>query len=166
MAMTLAFLGYFALLLLLLVVRSRTPTHPAWFLLRSLFPNWRFYHAPGLQPRLMLSCEVEGHWSGWLLFKPRLEWRWSQLLFNPEVNLALLEQTLFDHLASAVEDNGSANSVEDLVAYRLVARLARLQATAMAPAATRVQFRICLQNPGQALDPDQDLLLQSPMLAL
>ena len=51
--LTLLLIGtYFALLLIGMVRRGREISGPWLFLLRSFFPNWRFYHDIGYQPRL------------------------------------------------------------------------------------------------------------------
>jgi hypothetical protein len=49
--------AYFAVLVGALLGRRKTLSHPWLFLLRSFFPNWRFYQALGSAPRLYVRSQ-------------------------------------------------------------------------------------------------------------
>ncbi len=157
------FLAYFAVLATALVARGRSVSGPWLFLLRSFFPNWRFYHALGRAPRLEYRWSSGEDWSGWVRMHPRAPFRLANLLHNPEVNLALTEQNLVDHLAADIaECEGDDPSA--LVSYRLVERLAREKVGSAAPGAARFQFRIRSERPGDLRDDEEDVVLLSPGL--
>ncbi len=158
------FLAYFALLAVALVARGRAVSGPWLFLLRSFFPNWRFYHALGRSPRLEYRwLQKDDDWSEWMRMHPRAPFRLSNLLHNPAVNLALTEQNLIDHLAADIADC-EGDDPSALVAYRLVERLAREKVAAAAPQAVRFQFRIRSERPGDVRNDDEDVVLLSPGL--
>jgi len=48
--------SYFLLLIVSLLIKTRTMQGPWFFLLRAFFPNWKFYHALGWQPLLLLRA--------------------------------------------------------------------------------------------------------------
>ena len=60
---SLLFIAYFFLLITALVYRSRIVSGPWFFLLRSFFPNWRFFHRVGAVPVLFVRrvASVAGH---------------------------------------------------------------------------------------------------------
>lgn len=156
-------IGYFVFLTGGFVLHSRTVVHPWLFLLRSFFPKWQFFHSLVLTPRLYVRRQTGEEWSAWWKFNPRARRRLVHLLHNPQVNLALTEQNLVELLANdvaACEDDAAA---VQLVSYRMVDRLARQKAGAVG-GLTAYQFRVCLERPGVAADPDADMILLSPVL--
>jgi hypothetical protein len=161
-------IGYFGFLLAALVLHSRPVVSPWLFLLRSFFPNWRFFHALGRAPRLYYRHQTTDAWSDWHKFMPRAERRWSHLFYNAEVNLALSEQNLVDHLANDLADCDDDTAALRLVTYRMVERLVREKLSGYA-GLSAYQFRICLERPG--FDPSahseeatDNLVLQSPVM--
>ena len=61
--------GYFLFLVMSLTWRGKVVSGPWWFLLRSFFPNWRFYHGAGHQPRLFWRiADVQGSVADWKYF--------------------------------------------------------------------------------------------------
>ena len=166
-ATVLLFAGYFVLLAGALFYGGRALSGPWFFLLRSFFPNWRFYHALGRAPRLEHRLFAAGEWSDWVRMHPRAPFRPMHLLHNPAVNLALTEQNLVDHLAADVaafegDDPGT------LTTYRLVERLVRERVRAAAPEASSFQFRIRSELhgvPNESADDDEDVVLVSPGIA-
>lgn len=160
----LLFAGYFALLAGALFYGGRALSSPWLFLLRSFFPNWRFYHALGRAPRLEHRGFKDGEWSDWVRMHPRATFRPAKLLHDPAVNLALTEQNLVDHLAADVaafdgEDPGT------LTSYRLVERLVREKVRDASPGAEDFQFRIRSERPGEERADDEDVVLVSPRIA-
>ena len=80
-----ALLLYFGFLALTLMVGSRVIQGPWLFLLRSFFPNWRFYHRVGQQALLQWrvrpqavpeqgdSKPAQEDWSAWQAALPRAQ---------------------------------------------------------------------------------------------
>ena len=123
---------YFVFLLATLWWGPRFVQGPWLFLLRAFFPNWKFFHALGDEPRLYVRCgspvgarrAPEPHLA-WHLIYPRQSrslWGW---VHNPQVNLALSQQNLVDHLAHDLNHLPDQSDARELVAYRLVQALAR-----------------------------------------
>ncbi len=156
--------GYFAFLALTLVRRGRVISGPWLFLLRSFFPNWRFYHGFGAQPRLFLrSVGPDGHWSDWWQFMPRARFAHADLLHNPHNNLLLANQNLVDHLSFDLQALPEGGDVRALVTYRMVAELARSLLAARGDLPARWQFQLRLVPPLQL--PDDDMaVLTSPVM--
>ena len=178
-----ALLLYFGFLALTLVVGSRVIQGPWLFLLRSFFPNWRFYHRVGQQALLQWrvrpqavpgqgdSKPAQEDWSAWQAALPRAQRQLWHLLHNPSVNLKLANQNQLDHLVADLRESSDANTVKTLVSYQLVQRLAAqaaqaaqaahaLQAAQPATMATTShwQFRVLLLPPYTALINDGNML--------
>jgi len=138
--------GYFVLLFLLIKRRGQPLQHPAWFLLRSFFPNWQFYAKLGYTPKLLvryavdLSVEqgLEAMSSEWQLVYPRAHRRIWHLVFNPDNNLRLYSQNLLDHLLAdlaklqqaatpnpvGTQSTSTEPAIAHCVSYQMVERLA------------------------------------------
>jgi hypothetical protein len=120
-------IAYFGLLWLTLRRRFRVLSGPWLFFLRAFFPNWKFYHGTGWAPRLWVrGRDAAGQWHGWQQVYPRLQRRPWHVLHNAEVNLALSQQNLVDHLSSDIQDLPEGADIRDKVSYQLVRRLARV----------------------------------------
>ena len=157
-------LGYFGLLIGGFVLHSRPIAHPWLFLLRGFFPKWQFFHSLVLTPRLYVRHQrADDHWSDWRKFTPRARRRLIHLLHNPQVNLALTEQTLVEHLANDIAACADGGAAGELVSYRMVERLAR-QKVGAESGLCAYQFRLCLERPGAPDDPEADMILLSPIL--
>ena len=117
--------AYFAFVLGSLILRGREISGPWWYLLRSFFPNWRFYHGFGSQPRLFTRLQTpEGEWTDWQMFMPRAKFAVRGLFHNPHNNLLLANQNLVDHLAFDIQTLPDHKPVTELVSYQMVMRLA------------------------------------------
>lgn len=163
--LTLLLIGaYFVLLLVGMVRRGREISGPWLFLLRSFFPNWRFYHDIGYQPRLYWRhADDDAPWSDWTLFMPRAAFRVRDLFHNADNNLALARQNLVDHLSADVQGLPDDGDARTLVTYRLVDRLVREQLQSRSLSVARYQFQVRLLPATQASD-DIVNLLTSPEL--
>lgn len=152
--------AYFIFLLASLLRRGQVISGPWLFLLRSFFPNWRFYHGLGVQPRLFIRVpDVSGHWLPWTMFMPRAAFHVGDLFHNPHNNLALAHQNLVDHLSADIQAMSDDEDVRELVTYQLVDRLAR---SVVGIDAQQYQFQLRLV-PAYAL-PDEDMVvLTSPV---
>jgi hypothetical protein len=118
--------AYFIFLLASLLRRGHVISGPWLFLLRSFFPNWRFYHGLGPQPRLFIRVlDDAGQWQPWTMWMPRGDFHLSELFHNPHNNLALAHQNLVDHLSADIQAMTDDADVRDLVTYQLVDRLTR-----------------------------------------
>ena len=161
-------IGYFGFLLAALVLHSRPVVSPWLFLLRSFFPNWRFFHALGRAPRLYYRHQSAGEWSDWHKFMPRATRQLSHLFYNAGVNLALSEQNLVDHLANDLADCADDAAALRLVTYRMVERLVREKLAGCA-GLSAYQFRICLERPAfdplaHAAEAEDNTVLLSPVM--
>ena len=123
---------YFVFLLATLWWGPRFIQGPWLFLLRAFFPNWKFFHAVGDEPRLYVRCGDASGTRGapepalaWHLIYPRRHRSLGAWGHNPHVNLALSQQNLVDHLAHDLNHLPAQSDARDLVAYRLVQALAR-----------------------------------------
>ena len=155
--------GYFAFLLGGFVLHSRPVVHPWLFLLRGFFPKWQFFHSLGRTPRLYFRHQAADEWSDWRKFTPRATRRLSHLFFNPKVNLALSEQNLVELLTNDLAACEEGAAALQLVSYRMVDRLVR-EKSGVISRFSAYQFRICLERPGHASDPETDTILLSPVV--
>lgn len=145
-------LAYFGFLLATLALRSRPLPGKALFMLRSFFPNWRFYHRVGHQPRLFYRVKTGSGWHDWEMFMPRARRRPWRLLHNADVNVLLANQNLVEHLASDIQDlpeGRHGDDVRELVTFRLVDRLVRhlVRQGPHALTALRYEFMVKLVEP-------------------
>jgi hypothetical protein len=157
--------AYFLFLLLSLKRRGQVISGPWLFLLRSFFPNWRFYHGAGNQPRLFWRIQDEHQqWTEWHMFMPRAEFRLSDWLHNPRNNLTLANQNLVDHLSADIIAMPDDGDVRDLVTYHMVMQLARHLITCESLAPVHYQFQLRLVP--AYVQPDEDMaVLTSPTLS-
>ena len=157
--------AYFVLLLISLVRRGQVISGPWWFLLRSFFPNWRFYHGPGNQPRLFWrTSESQGQWTSWQMFMPRAHFAWHDCLHNPRNNLTLANQNLVDHLSADIAALPEDGDVRDLVTYQLVQRLSRWLISCEGISPERYQFQLRLVPPLVTMADEELAILTSPAL--
>lgn len=156
--------AYFVFVFGSLVLRGREVSGPWWYLLRSFFPNWRFYHGFGSQPRLFIRSQLpDGAWSEWQMFMPRAAFSPLQLLHNARNNLVLANQNLVDHLAFDIQTLPKGRSVSALVSYQMVCRLARSLVQQQGWSTARWQFAI-RQVPPLQLPHESMTVLLSPEL--
>lgn len=154
------FVAYLALLVWAMRSRTRELNGPWWFFLRAFFPNWKFYHAVGRPPRLYARARMpDGTWLDWRLIYPRAQRRVVHLVHNPEVNLALNQQNLVDHLAYDINDLPEGGDLTTYVSYRMVSRLAREHLPAEVVA---YQFEVRLEPTADAV---MHCMLQSPVMS-
>ncbi len=166
--------AYFVFLFASLKRRGRVISGPWLFLLRSFFPNWRFYHGFGAQPRLFFRTldAAAGHAEaepaapdgGWTMFIPRAGFHPAQLFHNARNNLLLANQNLVDHLSFDVQTLADGQDVRELVTYQMVDRLARELLAHQGLPCTHYQFQLRLVPPMTA--PNEEMaILTSPLLA-
>lgn len=118
--------AYFVAVFISLRRRGRELSGQWLFLLRGLFPNWRFYHDVGHQPRLFFHHrEVDGAWTEWLMYMPRARFKLLDLVHAPYNNLELAQQNLVDHLSADINGVDDGAQALQIVSYRLTDRLVR-----------------------------------------
>jgi hypothetical protein len=157
--------AYFLFLVISLTRRGRVVSGPWWFLLRSFFPNWRFYHGAGHQPRLFWrAADARGAWSDWQMFMPRARLSWVSLIHNPRHNLTLAEQNLVDHLSADLAQLPEDADVRQLVTYQMVQRLTRWLIECEGGSPTSYQFQVRLVPAMAAMPDEHDAVLTSPVL--
>jgi hypothetical protein len=126
---------------------------PTWiWLLRSLFPSWKFFDKVSHEVRLLARVQIEnGTWQNWkpVLIPPidlRASRKLKDLIFNPQGNHELLCQTICEQLLSLTVDKEiSSNVVEGSVPFQLVRRIVQHKMISLyAPAKlTAYQFTLC-----------------------
>ncbi|NBQ05221.1 MAG: hypothetical protein EBU20_00345 [Betaproteobacteria bacterium] len=98
-------IAYFLVLALTLIYKTPILRGPWLFLLRSFFPNWKFFHAVGYVPHLYARAATtnamgEHTWTDWTHLYPRTSQSIWHLFHNPQTNLGLAQQNLimrFEH---------------------------------------------------------------------
>lgn len=158
--------AYFIFLLATLLLRSRTISGPWLFLLRSFFPNWRFYHCVGHLRLLFVRVAGEdAQWQPWQDMTPRATRRPLQLFHNPHINLALANQNLVEHLTTDILEMAEGKNVRQFVTYQMAMRLVRhlLELQAAKHAVTQYQFQIRLVPPFEYAT-EETALLTSPVI--
>ena len=156
--------AYFAFVLASLVLRGREVSGPWLYLLRGFFPNWRFYHGFGHQPRLFVrTLDSGGQWSDWRIFIPRAPFALANLVHNPRNNLLLAQQNLIDHLAFDIAYLPEGKDARELVSYQLVMRLARQWLSALGNDGRHWQFQVRQVPPLQTPTEDMAILI-SPVM--
>ena len=161
-----ALMAVYFLALVVALLLGRRGMNSRWlFLLRSFIPNWRFFHALGYTPRLFVRSRSEdGEWSGWSMMIPRGTRKLSHILYNADLNLAMAEQTLVEHLSTDITDLAEGGRIEDTTTYPMVERLVRLKLLPPDPAQNLFQFCLCLFPTDRLVDFEQDMILLSPEL--
>ena len=169
--MTEAFIAlYFILLFSTLFFKSHVVQGPWIFLLRSFFPNWKFFDIVGHVPHLMArSAQMDDAgqlvWSDWLLVYPRRTRRWTHLFHNPDTNLALGQQNVVAHFWSDVYELPEGADPRQLVTYAMVERLAQAQLLARNGVYSHWQFELRMVLDGPENVCDAYTMLQSPVKA-
>lgn len=164
---TLAIIIYFVFLFFTLIYRSRIITGPWLFLLRSFFPNWRFFHRVGHVPVLFVRYTNQATgWQPWQALTPRSKRNLLQLFHNPSINLALANQNLVDHLSADIQALPDDKDSRQLVTYQLVLRLARhyLQPISIGQDIRQYQVQLRLVPPFEEATEDS-AILTSPAIA-
>lgn len=149
---------YFVFLLATLWWGPRFIQGPWLFLLRAFFPNWKFFHAVGHEPRLYVRWGLPNPsgdglevgvtppaWQGLYPRRPRSAWG---LVHNPWVNLALSQQNLVDHLAHDLNHLAPQADARNLVTYKLVQAMVRAHCSEHggAPTGSVFEFQIRLER--------------------
>ena len=136
MKLSLVFLAiYFLFLWFGMRTKTMELTGRWWFFLRAYFPNWKFFHALGMAPRLYVHFKQQspggddrmtwGEWSDWILVYPRVQRHVLHIFHNSEVNLRLGYQNLVEHLVADLNALPEGADASQLVTYQLVVSLAR-----------------------------------------
>jgi hypothetical protein len=164
-------LAYVGLLAWALRQKHRFVEGPWWFHLRAFLPNWKFYHAVGWMPRLMVRHRQSPTLSqpspatgAWRMVYPRRERHAWHLLYNPDTNLALAHQNLVDHLANDIATLPEEGRIEELQIYHLVLRHAARYLMGQGlrhPLQMQVELRLVHQTRDQT-----EVVLCSPWLDL
>lgn len=147
-------IAYFLVLALTLIYKSPVVRGPWLFLLRSFFPNWKFFHAVGYVPHLYARAAQVNHegqltWSEWEHLYPRTEQNFWHLFHNPETNLGLAQQNLIDHFWADLNDAPEGCDPRNFVSYQMAAHLVEAVLLQKYPQHTHSQFelRMLLDSP-------------------
>jgi hypothetical protein len=147
-------IGYFLVLALTLIYKTPLIRGPWIFLLRSFFPNWKFFHAVGYVPHLyaraaQVNNEGKLTWSEWEHLYPRTAQNFWHLFHNPVTNLGLAQQNLIDHFWADLNEAPEGCDPRNLVSYQMVAHLVDGVLLDKYPGHTQSQFelRMLLDSP-------------------
>lgn len=147
-------IGYFLVLALTLIYKTPLIRGPWIFLLRSFFPNWKFFHAVGYVPHLyaraaQVNNEGKLTWSEWEHLYPRTAQNFWHLFHNPVTNLGLAQQNLIDHFWADLNEAPEGFDPRNLVSYQMVAHLVDGVLLDKYPDHTQSQFelRMLLDSP-------------------
>jgi hypothetical protein len=140
-------LGALLGLLALVLAKRRPARSPAWMLLRSLFPSWRFFEsiapAPILSYRVARGQQGFGAWQAALLPVPRTP---LSLVLNARGNLHLANRSLVERFFDDLDSMAPEQAAQS-VSYQLVQRLVRSELGAVAPSEDRLyQFKLTLPD--------------------
>ncbi len=145
------FLLYLLVLIGVLLWRSRALKGPWWFLLRSFFPNWKFYDVVGHLPRVWVRwVDAQGQWSEPELWWPRQTYRPWSLFHNADGNLLLARQNLIDHWASDLAGSSVSHAKAALVSGALVERHLSHDVRAVHPQAMAFEYVLRMEHPDPA----------------
>ena len=151
------FLLYLLLVVGVLLWRSRALKGPWWFLLRSFFPNWKFYDVVGHLPRVWVRwANAQGEWSEPELWWPRQAFHPLTLFHNARGNLLLARQNLIDHWASDLAGSSVSHANAALVSGALVERHLAHDIQAAHPDATAFDYVLRMEHPNPT-HPDASL---------
>jgi hypothetical protein len=158
---------YFGFLILALFFARKPLRHRWFFLLRSFFPSWQFYHAPGPTPRLYWrAIDGQGPLSEWQPLIDKARWHPAALFFNPAVNLAHAQQTLVEHFSNDLADRDDHETIDQWVSYRMIHRLVSSTVRDALDPDVPFQFCLCLTPTAKPVDFENDMALQSPVMRL
>lgn len=164
-------IGYFLVLVLTLLYKTPIVRGPWLFLLRSFFPNWKFFHAVGYVPHLYARAAIanaDGQlaWSDWTHLYPRTQQHFWHLFHNPVTNLGLAQQNLIDHFWADLNDALDGSDPRNFVSYQMVAHFVAGVLKAQHPTHTHSQFemRMLLDNTTETVH--THVMMTSPVAAL
>jgi hypothetical protein len=161
-------IAYFLVLALTLIYKTPIVRGPWLFLLRSFFPNWKFFHAVGYVPHLYARAahlNANGHpiWTEWVHLYPRQRQSLGQLFHNPSTNLGLAQQNLIDHFWADLNDSSEGCDPREFVTYQMVAHFVGGVLTTQFPEHTHHQFelRMLMDNPSETVH--SHVMMTSPL---
>jgi hypothetical protein len=162
--------GYFFVLALTLIYKTPIVRGPWLFLLRSFFPNWKFFHAVGYVPHLYaraasLNAMGELVWCDWVSLYPRTAQRFWHLVHNPQTNLGLAQQNLVDHFWADLNDAPEDADPRKFVTYKMLSHFVVGVLKITHPQCTHTQFelRMLLDNTTETVH--SHVMMTSPVEA-
>ena len=161
-------IGYFLVLALTLFYKTPVVRGPWLFLLRSFFPNWKFFHAVGYVPHLYaraatLNANGGMVWSDWLHLYPRTKQSLWHLFHNPQTNLGLAQQNLIDHFWADLNDAPDGCDPRTFVSFQMVAHFVQGVLNKKYPDHKHTQFelRMLMDSPTETLH--SHVMMTSPV---
>jgi hypothetical protein len=163
-------IAYFLVLALTLIYKTPIIRGPWLFLLRSFFPNWKFFHAVGYVPHLYaraanLNANGDAIWTEWVHLYPRTRQSLGQLFHNPITNLALAQQNLIDHFWSDLNDAPDGCDPRIFVSYQMVAHFVAGVLKAHFPEHSHHQFELRMLMDNSTETVHSHVMMTSPMEA-
>jgi len=144
-----ALIVLFLIFLIFFTLKKKNPINSKTLsTFRVLFPSWRFFDQPGIQPQLYYQTNLS---SDWILLNQKMNFSYTTFLLNPKGNLAHAKNNLLQHLLIDLNDNLS----EPSPTYTLVKTWVLDHLKSTAPLARSFQFKLVTNG-------DEDLLV-SPL---
>lgn len=162
--------AYVAVLVFSLVVKTPIIKGPWLFLLRSFFPNWKFFHAAGHVPHLYVRAatdvDEQGQpaWGEWRWIYPRRTRHWYHVVHNADTNVGLAEQNLVDHFWADLYDLPEGDDPRQLVTYELVTRLVNQKLDQQTPDRRFQQFELRMELSSREGMIDREVMMTSPVM--
>ncbi len=163
-----SYLAYFLVLAALLRLRTPVLRSRWFFLLRSAFPNWKFYQSPGFIPHLYARTGLPAAdgsilWADWQHLYPRRPRRLLDLVHNPDTNLAHVRQSLVDHFHADLYDLPEDADPRRLVSYRLIEAWLRHRLREDSPEAGCWQFELRMERTSVDGRIESEIMMTSPV---
>lgn len=157
-------LAYVAVLVVLASLRSVPVASPIVQRLRAFFPSWRFFDDIGDTPQLWLRVDTGDGLGPWQLCLRHPKRSVRRVLWNPEGNLRLAQDSLLMHLLTDIDEQPT--QLADNVSYQLTTQLVAFVVAHHAQAQTIVRYQFKLTSVAAGADPTagQDILV-SPVIA-
>jgi hypothetical protein len=163
-------IAYFLLLVVFLVYKTPTVHGPWLFLLRSFFPNWKFFHAVGYVPHLYARAAMprpDGRlqWTDWQHLYPRRPQNGWHLFYNPETNLALAQQNMVDHFWADLNDLPETQDPRLLVSYQMISHFVEAYLLEKFPDFTHHQFELRMLTDSPTETVHTHVMMTSPVVS-
>jgi hypothetical protein len=169
--MTQILIGFYIFALIIsLTIKTPIIKGPWLFLMRSFFPNWKFFHAAGHVPHLYaraadaVSVDGQLQWGEWRWIYPRRNRRWYHIIHNADTNVGLAEQNLVDHFWADLYDLPQGQDPRPLVTYELVTRLVNQKLDETSPQRISQQFELRMELSSRLGMTDSEVMMTSPVM--
>lgn len=133
------------------------------YLLRSLFPSWKFFEDFGPVPQLWLRTQKDQEWSEWRPCLKTPHRKWGLLFHNPELNYQLACGSLLTHFATDLNDfkDSDLSKFKNCITYQLTKNLVdyEIRNQKIAAPNSLFQFKLTATNENPLVDHIDDVFI-------